>query len=82
MHMEKRTRLSRCKALSLEKLLKTLDRFSLMHPYVITAEMKPRTYLNKLSSVEYEEPEKVYGIVIRIINKEGIILRITIDEEN
>lgn len=53
-----------------------------MHPYVITAEMKPRTYLNKLSSVEYEEPEKVYGIVIRIINKEGIILRITIDEEN
>ena len=74
--------MSQRKANALEHFLRTLDRFGLMEPYIVTLEMKPKSYLNKWSDIEYEEPEKVYGIVIRIMNKDGIVKRITIDDDD
>jgi hypothetical protein len=53
-----------------------------MEPYIITIEMKPRSYLNKFSVIEYEQPERVYGVVIRIMTDKGITKRITIDDED
>jgi hypothetical protein len=80
--MDLRTKLSQRKARSLEQFLKTLDRFDLMPPYLVTLEMKPKTVLNRWSNIEFEEPQRVYGIVIRIMTQEGICWRITIDEED
>lgn len=75
-------KLSERKARSLELFIRTLDRFGLMEPYIITIEMKPRSYLNKFSAIEYEQPERVYGVVIRIMTDKGITKRITIDDED
>lgn len=61
--------------------MKTFDRLSLMPPYLVHVEMKPSSYLSRLSDIEYEEPEKVYGVVIRIIGPEGTVMRIMIDED-
>ena len=66
---------------ALDQFLRTIDRLGLMPPWILTVEMKPRAYLNKLSAIEYEEPEKVYGVVIRIMSSEGIIMRIQIEDE-
>ena len=66
---------------ALTRFLMTLDRLGLMEPYLITVEMKPKAYLNKWSNIEYEKPEKVYGMVIRIMNDKGVIRRITIEED-
>lgn len=61
--------------------IKTLDHFGLMWTYAVTMEMKPKAYLNSMSNIEYEKPEKAYGYIIRIMNPEGTKLRIQIDEE-
>ena len=79
--MESRVKLSERKANSLEKFIKTLDRFELMPPYLITVEMKPGTSLNRYSDIVYDKPQKVFGIIIRIMTDEGIIRRITIEDE-
>lgn len=79
--MESRVKLSKSKARSLEELIKTFDRFGLMEPYLITVEMKPGASLNKYSSIVYDQPQKVYGLVIRIMTEEGIVRRITIEDE-
>lgn len=81
MFMDSRTKLSESKARALEQLIKTLDRFGLMDPYLITIEMKPGTSLNRYSDIVYDQPQKVYGIVIRIMNEEGIVRRITIEND-
>lgn len=45
--------------------------------------MKPTTYLNKFSDIEYESPGTIYGVVIRIITKDrNFTLRISIDEDD
>lgn len=75
-------KMSECKVRSLELFIRTLDRFGLMEPYIITVEMKPRSYLNKFSSIEYEQPERVYGVIIRIMNDKGVTKRIIIDDED
>lgn len=80
--MESRTKLSERKARSLELFLKTLDRFDLMEPYLITVEMKPGSSLDRYSDIIYDQPQKVFGIVIRIMTDRGIIRRITIDESD
>jgi hypothetical protein len=74
-------KLSEHKARSLEQLIKTFDRFGLMEPYLITIEMKPGASLNKYSDIIYDQPQKVYGLVIRIMNEEGIVRRITIEND-
>jgi hypothetical protein len=79
---DSRTKLSARKAKALEQFIKTIDRFGMMEPYLITIEMKPGTSLNKYSDIVYDQPQKVYGIVIRIINQEGIVRRFTIDESD
>lgn len=79
--MDLRMKLSEHKARSLEQLIKTFDRFGLMEPYLITIEMKPGASLNKYSDIIYDQPQKVYGLVIRIMNEEGIVRRITIDND-
>lgn len=53
-----------------------------MGPYLITVEMKPGASLNKYSSIVYDQPQKVYGVVIRIMTEEGIVRRITIEDED
>ena len=78
--MESRLKLSSLKVRALENLIKTFDRLGLMDPYIITVEMKPTTYLNKHSNIEYEKPERMYGVVIRIMNHDGVVRRITIDD--
>jgi hypothetical protein len=80
--MESRLKLSREAARALEHFLKTLDRFGLMCPYLVTVEMKPAAYLNRYSNIEYSKPERVYGCVIRIMDKDGTIMRITIDDQD
>lgn len=80
--MNSRTKLSRSKAQALQLFLHTLDRFELMGPYLITVEMKPGASLNKYSSIVYDQPQKVYGVVIRIMTEEGVIRRITIEDED
>ena len=80
--MDSRTKLSERKACSLEKFIKTLDRFGLMCPYAITAEMKPGTSLNKYSNIVYDQPQRVFGIVIRIMSEKGIVRRITVEEDS
>jgi len=76
--MESRTKLSTLQARALELFLKTLDRFDLMGPYLITVEMKPGTSLDRYSDIVYDQPQKVYGIVIRIIGNKNYTLRITL----
>ena len=80
--MESRTKLSEHKARSLEQFIKTLDRFELMEPYLITVEMKPGASLNRYSDIVYDQPQRVYGIVIRIMTSEGIVRRIQIDDSD
>ena len=80
--MESRTKLSESKARALEQMIKTFDRFELMEPYLITIEMKPGCSLDRGSDIIYDQPQKVFGLVIRIMNTEGYVLRITIDEED
>ena len=82
MFTDSRTKLSEHKARALEQLLKTLDRFDLMEPFLITVEMKPGASLNKYSDIVYDQPQKVFGMVIRIMNKDGIIRRIQIDNDD
>lgn len=79
--MESRVKLSERKARSLERFIKTLDRFDLMPPYLITVEMKPGSSLDRGSNIVYDQPQRMFGIIIRIMTDEGIIRRITIDEE-
>lgn len=68
-------------ARALEHFLKTLDRFDTMEPYIITAEMKPGTSLNKYSDIVYDQEQHMYGLVIRIMTSEGIKIRIQINDE-
>ena len=82
MHTDSRMKLSERKARTLEQFIKTLDRFGLMDPYLITIEMKPGASLNKYSDIIYDQPQKVYGLVIRIMNREGIVRRIQIDDSD
>lgn len=66
---------------SLERFLKTLDAIGVMEPYLITAEMKPGMSLNRYSDIVYDQPERKFGITIRIMNKEGTKLRIHVTED-
>ena len=75
-------KLSTHKARALESLLKTLDRCELMEPYLITVEMKPGASLDRYSDIVYDQPQKVYGIVIRIMSNSGIVKRIQIDDSD
>lgn len=77
-----RTKLSERKVRSLELFMKTLDRFDMMEPYLITVEMKPGSSLDRYSDIIYDQPQKVFGIVIRIMTDKGIIRRIAIDESD
>ena len=79
MASRKKWRQSKVKAL--EQLLKTFDRFEIMPPYLVHVEMKPTSYLSNLNDIEYEQPEIVYGVVIRIMIDKGTTMRITIDED-
>ena len=69
------------KARALQLLIKTLDRFGLMEPYLVTVETKPGASLDRYSDIIYDQPQKVYGIVIRIMTKDGVIRRITVDDD-
>lgn len=80
--MDSRTKLSSSKAHALENLIKTFDRIGLMLPYLITVEMKPGSSLDRGSNIIYDKPQKVYGLVIRIMDIDKTTLRISIDEED
>lgn len=58
------------KATCLHHLMQTLDRMDIMPRYLITVETRPTSYLNAFNDIEYEEPQTVYGLVIRIITDE------------
>lgn len=52
---------------AVERLIKTFDRFGLMPPYLVTVEKRPKPYISVWSEIEYGEPERTFGVIIRII---------------
>lgn len=81
MNLESKSIMSLDEVKAVEHLLKTLDRFGLMPPYLITIEKWPKAYHYGGGDVEYEEPQRAYGaMIIRIIGKSIFRIEVLDDE--
>lgn len=81
MKLESRMAMSLDEVKAVEQLMKTFDRFGMMPPYLITVEKWPKAYISDWSEIEYDAPEKTYGVIIRIIGQQIFRIQVVEDED-